>query len=58
MVDVGLVEGLAPLTLRDEAYLRLMRLIEQNPDSTQRELAQAVGMGLRKAHYIMSSFAG
>jgi len=45
----------ARLTPKDEASFRLMRLIEQKPNSTQRELAQAAGISLGKAHYVLGA---
>ena len=37
----------------DEIHLRLMKAIESNPQATQRELAQALGVSLGKANYCL-----
>jgi EPS-associated MarR family transcriptional regulator len=36
-----------------EAHFRLMCLIELHPDYSQRQLAQAMGISLGKAHYLL-----
>jgi EPS-associated MarR family transcriptional regulator len=36
-----------------ETHLRLLRAIEANPQATQRELAEALGVSLGKAHYCL-----
>jgi EPS-associated MarR family transcriptional regulator len=46
---------LSRLSPKDEASFRLMRLIEQNPNSTQRELAEAAGISLGKTHYVIGA---
>lgn len=43
------------LTPKEEASFRLMRLIEQKPNSTQRELARAAGISLGKVHYVIGA---
>lgn len=37
----------------DEIHLRLMKAIESNPQATQRELAEALGVSLGKANYCL-----
>jgi EPS-associated MarR family transcriptional regulator len=37
----------------DEIHLRLMKAIETNPQATQRELAEALGVSLGKANYCL-----
>ena len=37
----------------NETHLRLLRVIEANPQATQRELAEALGVSLGKAHYCL-----
>jgi len=36
-----------------DAHLRLLSLIEQHPDYSQRRLAEAMGVSLGKAHYLL-----
>jgi EPS-associated MarR family transcriptional regulator len=36
-----------------EAQLRLMRLLEENPALTQRQLSEALGLSLGKTHYLL-----
>jgi EPS-associated MarR family transcriptional regulator len=36
-----------------DAHLRLLSLIEQHPDYSQRRLAEALGVSLGKAHYLL-----
>ena len=38
-----------------EAHFRLMCLIELHPDYSQRQLAQAMGISLGKAHYLLKT---
>jgi EPS-associated MarR family transcriptional regulator len=42
-------------TLPDESYLRVLRLLEENPHMNQRELAQALGVSLGKTNYCMKA---
>lgn len=37
----------------DEIHLRLMKAIESNPQATQRELAESLGVSLGKANYCL-----
>ena len=39
----------------DEIELKVMRAIELNPELTQRQLAQVLGVSLGKAHYCMKA---
>lgn len=39
----------------DAARLAVLRLLEQRPDLSQRELSQALGLSLGKAHYVLHS---
>ena len=34
-------------------HLHLLRLLEDNPEATQRELAEAMGVSVGKAHYLL-----
>jgi EPS-associated MarR family transcriptional regulator len=36
-----------------DAHLRLLSLIEQHPDYSQRRLAEAMGVSLGKTHYLL-----
>ena len=37
------------------ARLAVLRLLEQRPDMSQRELSEALGLSLGKAHYVLHS---
>jgi EPS-associated MarR family transcriptional regulator len=37
------------------ARLAVLRLLEQQPDMSQRELSEALGLSLGKAHYVLHS---
>lgn len=37
----------------DGAHLAVLRLLEQHPDMSQRELARALGVSLGKTHYLL-----
>jgi EPS-associated MarR family transcriptional regulator len=39
----------------NEAHYKLMRLIEANPEISQRELAQVMGVSLGKANYCLNA---
>jgi EPS-associated MarR family transcriptional regulator len=38
-----------------DAHLRLLDLIEQHPDYSQRRLAEAMGVSLGKTHYLLKA---
>ncbi len=40
------------------AHLHLMRLLEEHPEYTQRQLSEALGMSLGKAHYLLKALLG
>ena len=42
----------------DERHLRAMRLLEENPDMSQRELAEALGVSLGAANYCLKALVG
>ena len=44
-----------PLTRKQEAQFRVMRVIAVNPRITQRQLAIEMGVSLGRAHYCLSS---
>ena len=39
----------------DEIHLRLLKAIQANPQATQRELSEALGVSLGKAHYCLKA---
>jgi EPS-associated MarR family transcriptional regulator len=39
----------------EAARLAVLQLLERNPDLSQRELSQALGLSLGKAHYVLHS---
>lgn len=39
----------------EAARLAVLRLLEERPELTQRELSQALGLSLGKAHYVLHS---
>lgn len=43
------------MTPQESAYLRLLKLIEQRPNISQRELAQSLGVSLGKTHYLLKA---
>ena len=42
----------------DEVRLKLMRKLEQNPNASQRELAEALGVSLGKVNYCLKALIG
>ena len=54
--SVALQGGSVPdCLINEELHLTLLRHLEQNPDSTQRELAKQMGVSLGKANYCLRS---
>lgn len=43
------------MTPREAAHYRVLRLIEEQPEISQRELARALGVSLGKTHYLMKA---
>ncbi len=41
--------------LREDAKFRVLRLLRENPEMSQRELAQAVGVSTGGIHYVLSA---
>jgi EPS-associated MarR family transcriptional regulator len=41
--------------LREDVRFRVLRLLEENPEMSQRELARAVGISVGGAHYVLSA---
>lgn len=44
--------------LNPAAHLELLRLLEQHPDYSQRQLAIALGVSLGKTHYLLKALLG
>jgi MarR family transcriptional regulator, temperature-dependent positive regulator of motility len=50
-----------PVTAADStpaAHLELLRLLEQHPEYSQRQLAAALGVSLGKTHYLLKALLG
>ena len=45
----------ADTRLQDEIHLKVLRQLEQNPDQTQRDLAEALGVSLGKTNYCIQA---
>lgn len=43
------------MTPRETAHYRILRLIEEQPELSQRELSRALGVSLGKAHYLLKA---
>ena len=43
--------------LKSEVRFRVLRLLEQNPEMSQRDLALAVGISTGSAHYVIKALA-
>ncbi len=41
--------------LREDAKFRVLRLLQDNPEMSQRELARAVGVSTGSIHYVLSA---
>ena len=41
--------------LREDVQVRIMRLLQKNPEMTQRELAKAVGVSTGGIHYVLNA---
>lgn len=41
--------------VHEDARFRILRLLEENPEMSQRELAKAVGISTGSAHYLISA---
>ena len=46
-------ESFMDMSLADEAQLRVLQLLQQQPEWTQRELAEALGVSLGKVNYVL-----
>lgn len=43
------------MTPREAAHYRVLRLIEEQPEISQRELARSLGVSLGKTHYLLKA---
>jgi EPS-associated MarR family transcriptional regulator len=43
------------VTSEEEAHFRVLKAIEANPDITQRELAEALGLSLGKTNFLVNA---
>lgn len=43
------------MTPHEAAHYKILRLIEKQPDISQRELARALGVSLGKSHYLLKA---
>ena len=41
--------------LQEDVRFRILRLLQQNPEMSQRELAEAVGISVGSAHYVLNA---
>ena len=41
--------------LREDVHFRILRLLQDNPEMTQRELAKAVGLSTGGIHYVLNA---
>jgi EPS-associated MarR family transcriptional regulator len=48
-----MIEHIPREAAAQDAHLRLLSLIEQHPEYSQRRLAEAMGVSLGKAHYLL-----
>ncbi|WIM05089.1 MAG: MarR family EPS-associated transcriptional regulator [Candidatus Nitricoxidivorans perseverans] len=46
------------MTPQEAAHYRILRLIEEQPEISQRELARALGVSLGKTHYLLKALLG
>jgi EPS-associated MarR family transcriptional regulator len=42
--------------LREDARFRVLRILQENPEISERELARAVGVSTGGIHYVLSAF--
>lgn len=49
---------LAPPPSDNPAHLELLRILEQHPEYSQRQLAKALGVSLGKTHYLLKALLG
>ncbi len=49
---------LSPTPSDNPAHLELLRILEQHPEYSQRQLAKALGVSLGKTHYLLKALLG
>ena len=54
-VPVNLVQNLPLFMVNQELEYRALKLLEQHPDLTQRQLSKALGVSLGKTNYLLKS---
>lgn len=42
--------------LQEDTHFRVLRLLQENPEMSQRELAEAVGVSVGGIHYVLNAF--
>lgn len=50
--------GVRRSDLQEDIHFRILRLLEENPEWSQRELAKAVGISNGGMHYVLNALAG
>lgn len=50
--------AVVPIDPSPPAQLELLRLLEQHPDYSQRQLSMALGVSLGKTHYVLKALLG
>lgn len=48
-------QNLAFMTPQEQAHFRILKALEKNPDLTQRELAEEVGLSLGRTNYLVNA---
>ena len=49
------VERTHPLPLHEDAHLRILKIVAEDPDISQRQLAQRLGVSLGKTNFLIRS---
>lgn len=44
--------------LQEETHFRVLRFLQENPESSQRQLAEAVGISVGGVHYVLNALIG
>jgi len=44
------------IKVREDVHFRILRLLQENPEMSQRELARTVGVSTGGVHYVLSAF--
>jgi len=44
--------------LQEDTHFRVLRLLQDNPEMSQRELAEAVGISVGGTHYVLNALIG